>query len=243
MFQSIAAVIYTPYKNNMSMSNNFLSGMMMSLVGARRSGKSTLIKKLLKENIIGKSRDKIKEENVFIICPTINLDDGWNEFPTAKKYENPDPTIIQAIINEQLYNIGNYGKKRTPEVLVILDDCADNNILRFGGIIDTLAVRGRHYKINVIVSSQRMSAISRTVRLNSDYLIFFSPYNLSELEQVAEQYFLKQDRKEYMKKIQQIFETPFNFLVIDNSERQPTKKLKVGWNTLLKDYEIPTEKL
>lgn len=207
----------------------FLPGMMMTIIGARRSGKSTLIKKLLKEVIL----KKIKEENVFIICPTIKLDNNWDDFDEARKFDKADSSIIQAIIEEQEFNILTYGKKRTPEVLIILDDCADNNILRFGGVIDTLAVKGRHYKINVIISSQRLSAVSRTARLNSDYMIFFSPYNMSELEQLCEQYVLKQNRKECMEKIQKVFETPYEFIVIDNSERKPSRKLKIGWGKLL----------
>lgn len=201
----------------------------MSFIGARRSGKSTLMKKLLK----GEMKGKFKEENIFILCPTVDLNDDFDDFPKARKYVEPDPAVIQAIMDEQKHNIKTYGKKRTPEVLIIFDDCADNRIIAFGGILDTLATRGRHFKINVMVSSQRMSAISRTARLNSDYFIVFSPYNFSEAEQFFEQYIAKKDRKKLISKLQEIWDEPFTFVVVDNSERRQSQKLKVGFDEVI----------
>lgn len=204
------------------------SGFFMTFVGARRSGKSTLIKKML--NSKDYLKDYFKEENIFIICPTLDLNDDYDNLSKARKFSTPDPQLLYDIMEEQKFNITSYGKKRTPEVLVIFDDCADNNILRFGGIIDTLAVRGRHFKINIMVSSQRMSAVSRTARLNSDFFIVFSPYNFSEIEQFIEQYVAKKDRKETIQKIQDVFEEPYAYIVVDNMERSPSKKLKIGFD-------------
>lgn len=204
----------------------FLSGFMMSLIGARRSGKSTLMKKLLNSKRMKKI---FNPKNIFIICPTLDLNDDYDEFPEARKYSKPDSSLIQDIMDEQLHNIKTYGKKRTPEVLIILDDCADSSIIRFGGIIDTLATRGRHFKINVMISSQRLSAVSRTARLNSDYFVIFSPYNFSEAEQFFEQYVAKQDRKVLIKKLQDIWDKPFSYVVVDNSERSHSKKIKEGF--------------
>ena len=207
----------------------FLSGFFMTLIGARRSGKSFLMKKLLK----GDMKGIFKEENIFILCPTIDLNDDFDDFPLARKYTDPDPAVIQAVMDEQLYNIKTYGRKRTPEVLIIFDDCADNNIIRFGSILDTLAVRGRHFKINVMVSSQRMSAVSRTARLNSDYFIVFSPYNFSEAEQFFEQYVAKKDRKKMIDKLKDIWDVDYAFVVVDNSERRQSRKLKEGFEKII----------
>lgn len=215
-----------------------LSGFMMTLVGARRSGKSTLIKKLLK----GDLKDRFIEENIFIICPTIDLNDDFADFKFARKFAKPEPELIYDIMAEQKFNLKNYGKARTPEVLIIFDDCADNNILRFGSVMDTLAVRGRHFKINVMVSSQRLRAVSATARDNSDYFVFFSPYNMLELEKFIEEYVLKQDRRETMKKMEQVFEKPYEFIFVDNSERRPTKKIKIGINgKLLRDFVLQNQ--
>ncbi len=207
----------------------FLPGFFMALIGARRSGKSTLMKNLLANDF----KDRFDEENIFIFCPSIDLNDDFEGLDKARKFSEPDEAIIQAIMDEQLHNIKTYGKKRTPEVLIIFDDCADNRIIQFGGAIDRLAVRGRHFHICVMVSSQRMSALSRTARLNSDYFLVFSPYNLSETEQFLEQYVLKQDRRSTMKALQEYWNEPFVFVMVDNSERSQKKKMKLGFNEIL----------
>lgn len=220
--------------NNNLRETPFLNGFFMSLIGARRSGKSTLMKELLRKDL----KNRFREEDVFIFCPSIDLNDDFAELNKAHKYPVPDQAIIYAILEEQEHNIKTYGKDRTPEILIIFDDCADNKIIQFGGAIDKLAVRGRHYKICVIVSSQRMSALSRTARLNSDYFLVFSPYNLSETEQMLEQYVLKQDRKKYMKAFQEYWDEPFVFVLVDNSERSQKKKLKLGFNEVLTQRKI-----
>lgn len=207
----------------------FLEGFFMAMIGARRSGKSTLMKTLLANDL----KERFDEENIFIFCPSIDLNDDFEGLNKARKFSEPDEAVIYAIMDEQLHNIKTYGKKRTPEVLVIFDDCADNRIIQFGGAIDKLAVRGRHYKICVIVSSQRLSALSRTARLNSDYFLVFSPYNLSETEALLEQYVLKQDRKRYMKAFQEYWNTEYSYILVDNSERAQKKKIKLGFNEIL----------
>lgn len=212
----------------------FLPGFFMSFIGARRSGKSTLMKKLLANDF----KERFEEENIFIFCPSIDLNDDFEGMEKARKFANPDENVITAIMDEQLHNIKTYGKGRTPEVLIIFDDCADNRIIQFGGAIDKLAVRGRHYKICVMVSTQRMSALSRTARLNSDYFLVFSPYNLSETEQFLEQYVLKQDRKRTMKALQQYWNDPFVFVMVDNSERAQSKKIKLGFNEILTEQHL-----
>lgn len=207
--------------------DKYITGFMMTLIGARRSGKSTLMRKIIKSPEFKKH---VKEENIFIICPTVELTGDYDELPKARLYPKPDKQIIKDIMDEQKYNITHYGKKRTPEVLIIFDDCATDNIIRFGGIFDDLGALGRHFKINVMVSSQRLSAVSRTVRINSDYFIMFSPYNFSEAEQFFEQYVAKQDRKQLIKQLQDIWDVPYSYVVVDNSEKSTHKKLKLGFN-------------
>jgi hypothetical protein len=83
-----------------------------------------------------------------------------------------------------------------------------------------------------------MSALSRTARLNSDYFLVFSPYNLSETEQFLEQYVLKQDRRRTMKALQQYWNDPFVFVMVDNSERAQKKKIKLGFNEILTEQHL-----
>ncbi len=77
----------------------------------------------------------------------------------------------------------------------------------------------------MIVSSQRLSAISRSIRLNSDYFVTFSPYSVSELEQFLTQFCSKANWQELRLKIAEIYTKPFEFILLDNSEKDVTKKL------------------
>ena len=201
----------------------------MCIAGPRRSGKSHLIKSMLKNEL----KKKFKPENIFIFCPSIDLNDDFKEFSQARKFNEPKPEIINDIMRECQHNIKVYGKQRTPNVLIIFDDCLDTNIMKFNGILDKIASRGRHMKISMIAVSQRISGISRTIRLNSDYFLIFSPFNLSESEQFLEQYVLKRYRKEMGKIILDIWKKKHSFIFVDNSEYDSTKKIKEGFDKVI----------
>jgi len=198
------------------------SGWILSLVGPRRSGKSVRLKKLLKTELKGRFLAK----NVFIICPTLDLNDDYKDFSNVKKFSNVDKGLIEKIIDQQTKNIKMYGIEKTPEVLLILDDCADSNILSFKGVLDTLAIRGRHMKINVIITSQRLSAISRTIRLNTDIWYLYSPYNFSELEQFLHEFIPSQYKKSAIRRVLEYFSEPYRYIIIDNQEKDVMKKIK-----------------
>jgi hypothetical protein len=113
-------------------------------------------------------------------------------------------------------------------MLLILDDCIDSGVMNFRGSVDKIAERGRHINMSAIICSQRISAISRSVRLNSDYFIIFNPHSIGELEQYIEQFVSRTNRKALRESIQDIFAVPFTFLLLDNTEKNPKKKLKIS---------------
>jgi predicted NodU family carbamoyl transferase len=72
--------------------------------------------------------------------------------------------------------------------------------------------------LSVIVSAQRISAISRGIRTNSDYFVIFNPFSIGELEQFIEQFVAKSQRKEFMQLVMNVFETKHQFIMVDNTE-------------------------
>lgn len=116
-----------------------------------------------------------------------------------------------------------------PRILLILDDCIDSNVLNFRGANDMIAERGRHIKITAIYTSQRESAVSKSIRINADYYIIFSPFAIAELEKFVERMIPKSRRKELLPLLESLFEQPYHFLLVDNDEREWNKKLK--WST------------
>jgi hypothetical protein len=115
-----------------------------------------------------------------------------------------------------------------PETLVILDDCIDSNLFSFRGTVDKIAERGRHINLSGVVSSQRISAISRSIRINSDIFLIFCPYQARELEQFVEQFVFRDQRKAIYETMREIFDVPYRFLFVDNLEKNMRKKLKTS---------------
>jgi hypothetical protein len=154
------------------------------------------------------------------------LNDDFESFKEINKYETPDPLIVQTIMDEAIFCIKNYGKKRTPHVLIIFDDVADNAIIQFHSIVDTLAVRGRHMNISVIVASQRLRSISPVIRINTDHCFLFAPYSFAEIQKFVEEFVAKQRRPMLFKKLEDIYNEKHSFLLLDNSEYLQKNKLK-----------------
>jgi hypothetical protein len=114
-----------------------------------------------------------------------------------------------------------------PKTLLILDDMIDSGLMNFKGMCDRFAERGRHIDFSVIATSQRMSAVSRSVRLNSDLFIIFCPYSISEIEQFLEQFVSRSQKKQIRAALDDIFNQKYQFVLLDNS--QPTgKKLQTS---------------
>ena len=214
------------------MPKHMISDFTMTLAAPRRSGKTHFIIMLL--GLIINSYDKI-----FIFSPSLDFSADFQEFADNPKVElvtDPDENLIKGIFKNcaeaqrQAVNNERQQKRklRGYKVLTVFDDMIDSGLFHFGGLLDKFAERGRHIKLTLVASAQRISAISRSIRLNSDYFIIFSPYSISELEQFIEQFVSKSFRKEIRLKIAEIFETPYNFLIVDNTEKNPRKKLKVS---------------
>lgn len=210
----------------------------VSLAAPRRSGKSYLIRECLKAEFIERF------DHIFIFSPSIHLNGDYDEF---EKYENVhlvsnvtaneiDGIFTKMVeVKEQCrhrddeidkgYDVP---KMTCPETLVILDDCIDSNVISFKGGVDKIAERGRHCNMSCIVSSQRLSAISRSIRINSDIFLIFIPYQARELEQFIEQFIFRDQRKAIHECMREIFSVPYKFLFIDNTEKNLQNKLKTS---------------
>jgi hypothetical protein len=116
-------------------------------------------------------------------------------------------------------------KLSCPRMLLILDDVIDSGVMNFRGSVDKIAERGRHINMSLVLCSQRISAISRSIRLNSDYFIIFSPHSIGETEQYLEKFISRQDRKKVREMMVNIFSQPYAFIVLDNGKKM-TEKLR-----------------
>lgn len=210
----------------------------MSMAAPRKSGKSWLLAEALKAQWVDRF------DYIFIISPSLEVNGDYDEF---RKYDhvylisNVTQNIIDSIFErmrvvkqecvqrERDIELGYQEDPLTcPETLVILDDCIDSNLFSFRGTVDKIAERGRHINLSGIVSSQRISAISRSIRINSDIFLIFCPYQARELEQFVEQFVFRDQRKAIYETMREIFDVPYRFLFVDNLEKNMRKKLKTS---------------
>lgn len=199
----------------------------MVLVGQTHSGKTTLAKKLI-------TNLKKEFDYIYIFCPTGELSQDWIEqehlFTSPKEYGSK----VKELFEQQKRIKLEYGKKRTPQILLVFDDCLTENILRFNSDLDKKSISTRHYNISVMVLSQRIAGIGRTFRLNSAYFILFNMFNYSELERFLDEFVPRKYKKQLEQQLESIFSEPYNFIFSNNRSTNLNERLYKNGIELLK---------
>jgi hypothetical protein len=204
----------------------------MCVVGPRNRGKSLLIRNLITRNDLLKKTFKAPNY-IIIISPNIDVNGDFDdvEGKNVFKYESYEPELIKFLIQRQSEIIKTKGRKKAAEIIIILDDVLDSGALDYHSQIEKIFSRGRHVNINCILVSQHLNRISRTMRLNNDYFVMFSPNNETELDDFLEQYVSKTKRalmREYLKKMWA--ESIYNFILVDFKTKDPSRKFRKGFS-------------
>lgn len=209
----------------------------MVLAAPRKSGKSFFISEFLR------SQHADRFDHIVIMCPSLDLNDDYDEFEDDDKItliSDPDGEKVSELFRkqEQVKKACKKRKrsefeqepeqKRCPDTLLILDDCIGTGVLRFRGETDDYALRGRHANISIIIAVQKISACSPNIRDNSDYFIAFCPYSVSELERFVEMFVQKSKKAKLHKQVREIFDVPFQFIMVDNTVKNVRHKLKMS---------------
>lgn len=199
----------------------------MAFVAPSRAGKSNCIANLLLrddmlKNVFGKNR-------IFIFCPTVDLTPDYEDVDTKYKFNTFDENKVHDIMSKQKTIIKNLGKDKAYHLLLLFDDCFDDARFHKSKFLNTLCMRGRHMNISCIFSGQRLKAMSRSVRLNLTHLVVFRPNNLSEMDQLAEEYIAKDQRKHAVEVFKSIFETPYSFIVFDNLSKDWHRRIRANF--------------
>ena len=146
------------------------------------SGKSNLIKNIISLDNFGYNR--YYKTNIFLFSQTLTLDKIWTDLnvPTSNLYDHYDESTIN--------NIMHYSMKTADGVLIILDDmitsdAAFNN--KKCNVLKTLFFSGRHYKVSLIIVSQKLTEIPKSMRGNATHLICFNLKNAKEEKDFLEE--------------------------------------------------------
>lgn len=137
--------------NNIDENDNFS----MSIIGIRRSGKTTLIRYLFP--LLKKIHDSI-----FFISNSADND----------LYQFVDKNLFNELHEDMIKDIFKYQRNTdlANSLCIILDDCVSNRTKGSSGLLQAY-LRGRNRNISIIQSSQYLKMLSRPARNNSDLII------------------------------------------------------------------------
>ncbi len=217
-----------------------------SISGSTGSGKSYLTRQLLNNQLKGQFH------YLFIFSPTTKLSLDWqsNGFKESKEnhkasFLNPKIIYVEEdfekvakdIFDKQSMLKVEYNKKKddkeeedtikkiVPQVLLIFDDLGNTPLFRFNGFLDKVCISSRHFNVSMIIITQRISAIPRTLRLNSSYFIIFNSFNYSEIERFAGEYVQKKYKKKLYNLLETIFSEDYNFIFANNKSNKVNERL------------------
>ena len=216
----------------------------MCISGPRGTGKSLLIRNLLlRKDMLKKVFGK--PNYIIIISPSLQNGD-YDEIKMGGhvfKIEEYSHDIIDNLIGQQKAIIAKHGRKKTPEILLVLDDVLDSGALNFHSSVEKVFSRGRHVNINCILVSQHLNRISKTMRINSDYIAAFRPNNMTELENMYEQFIPKRywwGMNEYLKNMWD--NNRYQFLFVDFKTHDSNRRFREGFSKPIILDELPKKK-
>ncbi len=214
-----------PIKKRKDDGFKFADRSVFTLAAPRRSGKSYFIRAYL-------NKYEHMYDQIFIMCKSLEFNGDYDEF-TSEKYTKISDVTTQNIdklfttqeeamretnkLNEKFeYEKLKRKKFRCPETLLILDDAVDSGVLQFGGSVDRVAERGRHIGLTLMIAAQRITSVSRSIRINSDYFFIFKPYSISEVERFLQEFVSYKERCSFKEQLKSYFEKDFQFILVDN---------------------------
>jgi energy-coupling factor transporter ATP-binding protein EcfA2 len=149
------------------------------IVGARGRGKSTILLGLLNGYLKG------YYNNIYLCSTTCYKDDKFKALVEELKeedkvYDTFSDSICQEIMDKLENDVEN-GDKRN---LLILDDCASliPTSTEKNSSFNKLILGSRHYKVDIILTTQKFNKLNTLVRSNLDIISLFSTVNKKELQ-------------------------------------------------------------
>lgn len=163
-----------------------------------------------------------------------------------KFYATIDESLIERIMDQQskaqiaVNQQRRFGKEdvEEPKTLLILDDCLTSEAVNSYGIVNSIGYEGRHMNLSIIMLSQHFNKVGKGLRINADMMIIMKPFSIAEFETFLDQFILRQDRKHMVKAFLHIFDTPYQFLVLNNtSSIQDRMAISHTQEFVVSDYE------
>ncbi len=200
------------------------------VLGPSHSGKSVLIQNM----ILDIYRDCFSR--IYVMSPSINVD--YQTWEPVKKYidkniqnthdeefyfDSFNEAALSDIINTQK-KIVEYQKKNNHhklfQILIIIDDFADNYKVSHHPLINALFTRGRHSCISTVVATQKFHALSNIIRINATDLFVFRLRNGSDLQAFLDEVGALADKNVILEMYRMATDEPFSFLYVRLSAKK-----------------------
>ena len=188
------------------------------------SGKSTVILNLLLREKFFKN--DFKGENIFIISNNA-MDNKMRILKTEKDVdahnfmefsESNLEAVYEEVEERALEAIGE--GKRPPNSLIVIDDVAFSGGLKESerkGTLSRIFCNGRHINLSIIVTAQKYSQLSTTMRSNCSGAILFSN-SMHEVEAMAMDMNYLERKRDFVKMFRDATKGKNKFLVVNFTE-------------------------
>lgn len=183
---------------------------LLYLCGHRGAGKSyTLIQLLLNPALYHQKFDKI-----FVFSPSLDDVADGNLFDLLQL---PDSQLFSKFDEKKLKQIMKLKRRRPDEQwAVIMDDIIGDTEFKNSELSRNICLNGRHLGISMIVTSQRSTLGSTSLRTNADGCFFWRPRSANEIEAIFKDSCINGiNRKQFTKLLMDNTKNPHDFLFIN----------------------------
>lgn len=215
---------------------------LMTIVAPRKSGKTNL----LVDSLLDTKKYKGVFDDIYIWSQSYYRDPKWKKIKIEK--DKVFTTWNEGECRKVMDDVEQEAEDDpSKNFLFIFDDMIDANIMspHRMGCVESVAVRGRHSKISIIIISQVYMKLSTPIRNNTTNLIMFRIRNSDELKKIVKENQESLTQEEFMEVYNTATNEPFHFLHINNQEPHPRLRFRKNWNTLiiLSDDTLSQDKL
>ena len=164
-------------------------------------------------------------ENIFIVCPSTNVDQKWESILEGKQipggnvyntYDEMELNTLYTKLAKKWHDAEDSEPKLVHEqVLIVFDDMSFGGDLKskINGVMAKFACNSRQYLVSVIITAQKYTDISTTMRENaSGFMLFNCSYRQKEIiyNDVGEM-----PKKDFMKMFDQATHEKHSFMVVN----------------------------
>ena len=173
-------------------------------------------------------RDFFKDR-VYIFSKSILADRIFTALPKAilrNSYAHFDFDVLGSVFETQKEEVDMNGKTKKNTMLIVLDDFIADITNRGGAttLLEELYMRGRHYNISIIITSQMYMLIPKPIRMNCTALVLFEQDNVEELVNIYKENGSFLNRKTFISRLfSHVWTKPYQFLFIDKQQHFLTR--------------------